>query len=712
VDQLISHIEVLCQYITSDHKPVMIVFNGICGTVCASSNSIVEKKDIFYDWSKADAYCLHLYKVTLNELLSHVDIPSDILTNSFCKNFDVVIQKYYDAVMSSITEACHLTIPRFTQKSHRCAVPGWNDYVDEKHSVARSAFLDWVAEGKPRHGLSFKIMTKTRAAFKLALRYCKQHEDMMRADSYAKSLSGKEFKSFWSSIHKTNNAKSAQHANVVGGCIGDDNISEMWRTHFEHLYNSVKDGGAQQLFFERLLTSNITNSQVYVKVHDVCDAINKQKLGKAIGPDGIAMEALLFGGDKLVVHICFLFNMFLKFGFLPKNFMSSVIVPLVKCKSGDLTDVNNYRAIAISSALSKVFEHIIASHIFTVAESDRFQFGFKSGHSTALCTSVFKRAVEHYINRGSHVFVCFIDFSKAFDKVNYWKLLNKLLDYNIDISITRVLAYWFSKQELSVRWQSAVSQSFAVGNGTRQGGILSPYLFTRYIRELLVDLQSTQSGCNVGNLFINVLAYADDIVLLAPAWRALQKLIDTLFLHGIKIDMTCNSQKSVCMIFNPKDRNKLISTSFPNFKLGSSPLHFVTEFKYLGHMITNDLTDDIDIQREIRSMFVRANILARRFMNCSTSVKVVLFRAYCISFYDASLWKFYKEGSLRKLSSCYNKCIKICFGYKRRDSMTRILFDLGLPSFNTVIVNSSAVFSRCYNRCSNSIIQHLCSLGY
>jgi hypothetical protein len=299
--------------------------------------------------------------------------------------------------MSSITEACHLTIPRFTQKSHRCAVPGWNDYVDEKHSVARSAFLDWVAEGKPRHGLSFKIVTKTRAAFKLALRYCKQHEDMMRANSYAKSLSGKEFKSFRSSIHKTNNAKSAQHANVVGGCIGDDNISEMWRTHFEHLYNSVKDGGAQQLFFERLLTSNITNSQVYVKVHDVCDAINKQKLGKAIGPDGIAMEALLFGGDKLVVHICFLFNMFLKFGFLPKNFMSSVIVPLVKCKSGDLTDVNNYRAIAISSALSKVFEHIIASNIFTVAESDRFQFGFKSGHITALCTSVFKRAVEHYI---------------------------------------------------------------------------------------------------------------------------------------------------------------------------------------------------------------------------------------------------------------------------------------------------------------------------
>jgi hypothetical protein len=132
----------------------------------------------------------------------------------------------------------------------------------------------------------------------------------------------------------------------------------MWRKHFEHLYNSVKNGGAQQMFFELLLTSNNTNSQVSVEVHDVCDAINKQKLGKAIGPDGIAMEALLFGGDKLVVHICFLFNMFLKFGFLPKNFVSSVIVPLVECKSGDLTDVNNYRAIAISSALSLRFLNI------------------------------------------------------------------------------------------------------------------------------------------------------------------------------------------------------------------------------------------------------------------------------------------------------------------------------------------------------------------
>jgi len=55
-----------------------------------------------------------------------------------------------------------------------------------------------------------------------------------------------------------------------------------------------------------------------------------------------------------------------------------------------------------------------------------FQFGFKPGLSTAICTNVFKCTVQYYIERGSHIFTCFVDFNKAFDKVNYWKLFSKL----------------------------------------------------------------------------------------------------------------------------------------------------------------------------------------------------------------------------------------------------------------------------------------------
>ena len=71
-------------------------------------------------------------------------------------------------------------------------------------------------------------------------------------------------------------------------------------------------------------------------------------------------------------------------------------------------------------------------------------------------------------------------------------------------------------------------------------GILSPYLFTRYIRELLCSIVSIRIGCNVGGMMMNVLAYADDIALLAPSWAAMQYLIDVLAMIIKDINKICN----------------------------------------------------------------------------------------------------------------------------------------------------------------------------
>jgi len=66
-------------------------------------------------------------------------------------------------------------------------------------------------------------------------------------------------------------------------------------------------------------------------------------------------------------------------------------------------------------------------------------------------------------------------------------------------------------------------------------------------------------------------------------------------------------------------------------------------------MITDTLFDDEDLQREIRNLFTRTNILARRFAKCSVDVKIALYKAYCISLYDAGLWRRYKVSSFNKL---------------------------------------------------------------
>ena len=140
----------------------------------------------------------------------------------------------------------------------------------------------------------------------------------------------------------------------------------------------------------------------------------------------------------------------------PSSFTQSLILPLVKNKAGDLFDLNNYRAIAISPAISKLFEGVIVKYIKTDSDVENHQFGFKAGHSTSLRTGVLKRAVDYYTNRGCYVFACFVDYQKAFDTVNYWKLFLKLLNDGINNKIVKLLSIWHSQQVCYVRWQNVV----------------------------------------------------------------------------------------------------------------------------------------------------------------------------------------------------------------------------------------------------------------
>jgi hypothetical protein len=321
-----------------------------------------------------------------------------------------------------------------------------------------------------------------------------------------------------------------------------------------------------------------------------------------------------------------------------------------------------------------------------------------------------KSVVEYYTGQGSHVFLCFVDFSKAFDKINYWKLFLKLLDDTVNTGIVALLAFWYSNQSSRIRWKSTLSDAFTNGNGTRQGGILSPYFFTRYIRELILEVLHCNVGCNIGGIFCNILAYADDIVLLAPSWGALQCLINLLNSCAIDIDMSCNVAKTVCMVFQPSCRSKSIASEFPAFLLNGNTLQFVNEFRYLGHMINNSFSDDDDIKREIRNLFMRTNILIRRYSKCSVQVKLALFRAYCMSLYDVGLWRHYSVTVFNKLRSCYNKCIKLFFSYSRCFSVTQMLSELDLPCFDNLFINCVSSFKGRWAASMNVLVVHLSSL--
>jgi len=96
------------------------------------------------------------------------------------------------------------------------------------------------------------------------------------------------------------------------------------------------------------------------------------------------------------------------------------------------------------------------------------------------------------------------------------------------------------------------------------------------------------------------------------------------------IDMVCNTSKRICMVSPPLDKRKIVATSFPLLALNNVSLQYTSEFKYIGHIISNNMSDEKDIMREIRNLFFRTDLLARRFAACSFDVKIALFRSFCL----------------------------------------------------------------------------------
>ena len=118
---------------------------------------------------------------------------------------------------------------------------------------------------------------------------------------------------------------------------------------------------------------------------------------------------------------------FLTHGSLPDSLMSVVLVPIIKDKSGKINSKDNYRPIAIASVMSKLLEKLLLERLKNFLVTSSHQFGFKPKHSTDACIYVLKESLDRYAEQQSSVYLCFLDASKAFDRVNHFSLFNKLI---------------------------------------------------------------------------------------------------------------------------------------------------------------------------------------------------------------------------------------------------------------------------------------------
>jgi hypothetical protein len=216
----------------------------------------------------------------------------------------------------------------------------------------------------------------------------------------------------------------------------------------------------------------------------------------------------------------------------------------------------------------------------------------------------------------------------------------------------------------------------------RQGGLSSPRLFNLYMNRLIGELSGTGIGCHIDGVCVNNLSYADDMVLLSPSICALRRLLRICEEYVVAQGLRYNAKKSEVLVFKAGTKTY---TSVPSLFLCGTPLKRVDRFKYLGHWVTEDLSDNVDIERERRALSVRCNMLARRFAGCSDQVKLTLFKTYCQSFYTCSLWVKYTQRVYGALRVQYNDAFRVLFGLPRHCSASLMLAESQVDGFHAII---------------------------
>jgi hypothetical protein len=294
--------------------------------------------------------------------------------------------------------------------------------------------------------------------------------------------------------------------------------------------------------------------------------------------------------------------------------MKTHVVPIVKNGTGDIADKGNYRPISLATVIAKVFDSVLDQRLSVHTRLHDAQFGFRAGLSTESAILALKHTVKYYLDRKTPVYACFLDLSKAFDLVSYDVIWEKLERAGVPAELVSLLSYWYQHQTNNVKWSNALSEQYRLECGVRQGGLTSPRLFNIYVNQLIVELSSTHVGCRVDGVCFNNISYADDMVLLGPTIGALRKLVAICEVYAEKHGLRYNSKKSELLVF--KGRNKPPSFVPPVY-LNGSPLQRVSQFKYLGHIVNEELKDDSDIERESRALSVRGNMLVRRFAGCT-----------------------------------------------------------------------------------------------
>ena len=425
------------------------------------------------------------------------------------------------------------------------------------------------------------------------------------------------------------------------GCVNDadgklltdkDQITERWREYVSLLYSDDNRRGCEGL--------NATEGPEILK-EEVTAAIKRIKNGKAPGIDEITGEMLKALDEEGIDIITNLIRLMYDTGKLPKDLRHSIFVKIPK--KHNAVDCSDYRTLAIMSHVTKVLLRVILNRNETTfdREISDSQSGFRSGMGTREAIFNLRNLCEKSLEVNQDVYICFIDYQKAFDRVFHQNLIDMLKNTEMDSKDICILQNLYWNQRAVVRMDDSFTDEFDIKRGVRQGCILSPKLFNLYSEEVFKDLDHLE-GIVIGGRNINNIRYADDTALIANSEEGLQMIVDEVNERSKSLGLYMNVTKTKVMLMHKKEEDKKVT-----ILVGGKELKQVKSYLYLGQMVTSDGRCDTEIKRRIgiaKSSFGKMkDALTSRRLNLSTRKRLLHCYVMSTLLYGCETWTISKQ---------------------------------------------------------------------
>ena len=358
-------------------------------------------------------------------------------------------------------------------------------------------------------------------------------------------------------------------------------FEKFFATLYSDNHQSINDAQKQRFLTEAFTINDMSspNESLNNPIVDeeISSVIKSLKSGKASSKDMISNEIIKSLDLNHTLMLKNLFNTCLSKGIYPWN--CSIVTPLHK--KGDKADPDNYRAVAVSSVIGKLFSTILLDRLIKF-RSDNCpdppnQLGFTKKAQTYDHILTMKTIASKYKKLNQPVYAIFVDFKKAFDSVCRQALFLKLAKCKVSGKFFNVLRNMYDNSYAYIKLSGHVSRKIFIRKGTEQGHPLSPDLFKLFLNDLspLVDFPNCPK---LSNLLVSHLLWADDLILLSLDKVTAQKQLDVLAKYCSDWGIEINELKTQVVIFQKESPLKYNG----QFTLNNKPLEIVEKYCYLG----------------------------------------------------------------------------------------------------------------------------------